>query len=189
MLSLSWHLTTQSTCNSAFRCVSVTGPPGAAVWTYWSHPAGWWWACSAASDRDSWSAPGTRPRPGSRRWHSSATEADEWILSQGLISLCMRMHNLKTCKDDVSACLWPEGEYLELKVLAGGVPPAANQRRFLPVWGMEKAQDVDDDLEQETENRAACWKSGWLKSWFFFLRWMDLDFSERCHCTHFTGFM
>lgn len=53
----------------------------------------------------------------------------------------------------MSACLWAEGVYLELKVLAGGVPPAANQRRFLPVWGMEEAQDVDDDLNQETENR------------------------------------
>lgn len=46
---------------------SVTGPPAAAAWTCWSHPVGWWWAYNAVSDRDSWSAPGTRPMPGSRR--------------------------------------------------------------------------------------------------------------------------
>lgn len=57
------------------KCIwmqQCTGPPEAAAWTCWSHRAGWWRVCSVASCRGVWSAPRMRPKPGSRRWRSSA---------------------------------------------------------------------------------------------------------------------
>lgn len=52
-----------------------------------------------------------------------------------------------------------EANYLKVQVLTGIVPAAADQRGFLPVWGVKKAQDVNYDLQQGDRNTAleVCW--------------------------------
>lgn len=46
--------------------------------------------------------------------------------------------------------------YLKLQVLTGTVPLAADQRSLLPVWGMKKAEDINNDL-QEREAAKIIW--------------------------------
>lgn len=52
---------------------------------------------------------------------------------------------------EASVCLCSGADHLKTQVLAGIVPAAADQRGFLPVWSVKKAQDVNYDLQQEME--------------------------------------